>query len=115
MSEDGIERAIGRFGRYQTWVLVLITIGRLPAEFQLTNVVFLLPKTDYTCLDEGAQNATNFCPCQNPEFDTSTIVTSITSDFQLICNKKSLSSLAQSILQVGIAAGSLFYGFVSDR
>ncbi|KAL0880246.1 hypothetical protein ABMA27_002703 [Loxostege sticticalis] len=115
MSEDGIERAIGRFGRYQTWVLVLITIGRLPAEFQLTNVVFLLPKTDYTCLDEGAQNATNFCPCQNPEFDTSTIVTSITSDFQLICNKKSLSSLSQSILQVGIAAGSLFYGFVSDR
>ncbi|XP_063826797.1 organic cation transporter-like protein [Ostrinia nubilalis] len=113
--EDGIEKAIGRFGIYQAWILFLITLARLPGEFQLSNVVFLLPKADYTCLDDGVNNATNYCPCQNPEFDTSTIVTSITSDFQLICNKKSWASLSQSMLQVGVGAGSLIYGFISDR
>lgn len=115
MSEDAIEKVIGRFGRYQTWILFLLFVGRLPAEFELSNVVFLLPKTDYKCLDDGVQNATNYCPCQSPEFDTSTIVSSVTSDFQLICNRKALSSLTQSMLQVGIAAGSLFYGHISDR
>ncbi|XP_063828851.1 organic cation transporter protein-like [Ostrinia nubilalis] len=115
MSEDAIEKVIGRFGRYQTFVLILLMVGRLPTEFELSNVVFLLPNTDYTCLDDGVQNATNYCPCESPDFDTSTIVSSVTSEFGLVCKRKTLSSLAQSMLQVGIAVGSLFYGHISDR
>ncbi|CAG9787711.1 unnamed protein product [Diatraea saccharalis] len=114
-SDDAIENVIGRFGKYQTWILVLISIGRLPTEFQLTNVVFLLPNTDFICLDEGIQNATNHCPCTQPEYDRSTIVESLISEWDLICDKKYLASLTQSMLQVGILTGSLFYGFISDR
>ncbi|KAI5646030.1 sugar transporter domain-containing protein [Phthorimaea operculella] len=51
----------------------------------------------------------------NPEYDTSTIVSSVTSEFNLICKSTSLASLAQSMLQVGILAGSIFYGYVSDK
>lgn len=112
MDEDLIETAIGRFGKYQTWILFLITVGRIPAEYQLNNVVFIIPYVDYKCLDN---NVTNYCPCENPEYDTSTIVSSVTTEWNLICNRTYLASLAQSMLQVGILAGSLLYGYFSDR
>ncbi|KAJ8716707.1 hypothetical protein PYW07_003334 [Mythimna separata] len=112
MDEDHIETAIGRFGKYQTWVLFLITVGRFPAEYQLNNVVFIIPSVEYVCLDN---NVTNHCPCENPEYDTSTIVSSVTSEWDLICDRTYLASLAQSMMQIGILAGSLLFGYLSDR
>lgn len=112
MHEDPIETAIGRFGKYQTWILFLIIIGRFPTEYQLVNVVFVLPSVEYNCLDN---NKTNYCPCDNPEYDTSTIATSVTAEWNLICDRTSLASLAQSILQVGILVGSFILGQISDR
>lgn len=112
MDEDLIETAIGRFGKYQTWILLLISIGRFPTEYQLNNVVFIIPSVEYKCLDN---NVTNYCPCQNPEYDTNTIVSSVTNEFDLICNKTYLASLAQSMMQIGILAGSLIFGYFSDR
>ncbi|CAB3226709.1 unnamed protein product [Arctia plantaginis] len=76
------------------------------------NVVFVLPSVEYNCLDN---NKTNYCPCDNPEYDTSTIVTSVTTEWNLICERTSLASLAQSILQVGILVGSFILGQISDR
>lgn len=113
--EDDIENIIGRFGRYQTWILVLVIASKYPPELQLTNVVFILPSVNYICLDEGANNSTNYCPCENPLYVTNDIVSSVTSEFNLICNRQSLASLTQSVLQVGILLGSLFYGYMSDR
>ncbi|XP_075975242.1 organic cation transporter protein-like [Anticarsia gemmatalis] len=112
MDEDPIETAIGRFGKYQTWILFLITVGRFPTEYQLTNVVFIIPSVEYKCLDN---NVTNYCPCANPEYDTSSVVSSVTSEWNLICDKTSLASLAQSMFHVGILAGSLLLGYISDR
>lgn len=113
--EDAIEKVIGRFGRYQTWILILVAICRLPTEFQLTNVVFLIPSVEYVCKDVDAYNLTNHCPCKNPEYDQSTIVSSVTSEWNLICGRTSLASLAQAVMQIGIIPGSLIYGYVSDR
>ncbi|KAJ0183341.1 hypothetical protein K1T71_001317 [Dendrolimus kikuchii] len=70
---------------------------------------------EYICLDENVSNATNYCPCENPEYDQSTIVSSVTSEWDLICGRTWLASLAQSIMQIGILAGSLVFGFISDR
>uniref|UniRef100_A0A2A4KAN0 Major facilitator superfamily (MFS) profile domain-containing protein n=1 Tax=Heliothis virescens TaxID=7102 RepID=A0A2A4KAN0_HELVI len=112
MDEDLIETAIGRFGKYQTWILFLISVGRFPSEYQLNNVVFIIPSVEYKCLDN---NVTNYCPCNNPEYDTSTIVSSVTSEWDLICNRTYLASLAQSMMQIGILAGSLLFGYLSDR
>lgn len=112
MDEDLIETAIGRFGKYQSWILFLITIGRFPTEYQLNNVVFIIPNVEYVCLDN---NVTNYCPCDKPEYDTTTIVSSVTSEWDLICNRTYLASLAQSIMQIGILTGSVIFGYISDR
>ncbi|CAG4930752.1 unnamed protein product [Colias eurytheme] len=114
-SDDPLETVIGRFGKYQAWILLLLTMGRLPSDFQLVNVVFVVPSVQYVCMDEGTQNLTNHCPCDNPMYDTSAIVNSVPTTWNLICNKKHLASLAQSSLQVGILFGSILYGYISDR
>ncbi|XP_047531120.1 organic cation transporter protein-like [Vanessa atalanta] len=114
-AEDTIETIIGRFGKYQIWILFLIILGRFPTEYQLSNVVFIMPSVEYVCMDENAYNLTNHCPCSNPQYDQSTIVSSVTSTWNLICEKQQLASLTQSMLQVGILVGSIFYGHLSDR
>lgn len=114
-ADDTVETIIGRFGKYQTWILFLISIGRFPTEYQLTNVVFIIPSVEYVCMDDDAYNLTNHCPCENIQYDQSSIVSSVTSTWNLICDRSQLASLAQSILQVGILFGSVFYGHVSDR
>ncbi|XP_046977704.1 organic cation transporter protein-like [Vanessa cardui] len=114
-AEDTIETIIGRFGKYQIWILFLITLGRFPTEYQITNVVFIMPSVEYVCMDENAYNLTNHCPCANPQYDQSTIVSSVTSTWNLICERQQLASLTQSMLQVGILIGSIFYGQLSDR
>lgn len=112
MDEDPIENAIGRFGKYQTWIAFLILLGRFPTEYQLTNVVFIIPGVEYNCLDN---NITNYCPCESPEYDTTTVVSSVTTEWNLICSRTSLASLAQSMMQIGTLAGSFILGYVSDR
>lgn len=112
-SEDLIDAVVGKIGWYQAWLLFLLIFGRCPTEYQLVNVVFILPNPEYVCRDEGA-NTTNVCPCEKPVYDTS-IMESVLSDFDLICEKKHLASLGQSLLQVGILFGSIFYGYISDR
>ncbi|XP_034829084.1 organic cation transporter protein-like [Maniola hyperantus] len=112
---DAIETVIGRFGRYQTWILFLLALGRFPTEYQLINVVFILPNAEFVCMDEEAYNISNYCPCKNPRYDQTYIVNSVTTNWDLICEKRQLASLAQSMLHVGILAGSIFYGYLSDR
>lgn len=114
-ADDAIETTIGSFGKYQTWILILITLGRYPVEFQLVNIVFIMPSVEYICLDDGALNRTNYCPCANPKYDTNTIVSSVTTEWNLICDRTSLASLAQSIMQIGIIPGSVIFGYMSDR
>ncbi|VVD00493.1 unnamed protein product [Leptidea sinapis] len=113
-NDDSIETVIGRFGRYQIWIFFLITVGRLPAEYQLTNVVFLTPNAEYVCNDIGVNYTANYCPCDNPVYDIS-IMRSASSDWNLICDRRQLASFAQSMLQVGVLIGSLFYGYIADR
>lgn len=114
-ADDAIETTIGSFGKYQTWILMLITLGRYPVEFQLVNIVFIMPSVEFVCLDDGALNRTNYCPCANPKYDTNTIVSSVTTEWNLICDRTSLASLAQSIMQIGIIPGSVIFGYMSDR
>lgn len=115
VNEDPIEILIGGFGKYQTWILFLLTVGAFPTDYQLNNVVFVIPGVEYTCLDENANNGTNVCPCENPQYDDSAIVSSVTSEWNLICGRGYLASLAQSIMQFGSLIGTLIYSQISDR
>ncbi|KAI8483011.1 hypothetical protein Bbelb_393110 [Branchiostoma belcheri] len=49
------------------------------------------------------------------EYDRSQFHTSVTMEFDLVCNRKWLNNLAQSILMVGVLCGAVLFGDLSDR
>ncbi|XP_022084587.1 solute carrier family 22 member 3-like [Acanthaster planci] len=69
----------------------------------------------YDPLSQGANFTNDTVPCQDGwEYDTSQYKTTIISEFDLVCDKRSLPSLAQSIYFVGFLVGSFLCGSLSD-
>lgn len=74
------------------------------------SIIFLAPKVRYTC--DGVENV---CPCPNPEYDRSIFTRTIVMEWDLICDRKWLISLTQTIFQLGTLIGSVIFGMASDR
>ncbi|XP_071547082.1 organic cation transporter protein-like [Panulirus ornatus] len=54
-------------------------------------------------------------PCTEWDFDNSTYASTVTSEFQLVCDKKYLRATYQSIYMFGTLVGAGFNGFLADR
>ncbi|KAI8421826.1 hypothetical protein MSG28_009775 [Choristoneura fumiferana] len=74
-------------------------------------ILFLAPKLNYICPDTGNET----CPCPNPEYDTSIFSRSIIMEWDLICERKWLTSFTQTLFQLGTLLGSVLFGMASDR
>ncbi|XP_022122090.2 organic cation transporter protein [Pieris rapae] len=109
---DAIQKAIGSFGKYQFFLCFLMFLVKFPVAFHQMAIIFLAPKTDYVCLDNDLQNS---CPCSNPEYDKSIFTNTIIMEWDLICEKKWLSSFTQTLFQLGTLIGSVVFGMASDR
>ena len=53
-------------------------------------------------------------PCETWEFDQTDFQSTITSDFNLVCGRDYLTSLAQTLYFVGMVAGVFTFGVLSD-
>lgn len=118
-TEKNFKHGLGRSYRKIHWPIWPISNPDLGADCNRLSsyrvstdkcIVFIIPNADYTCLDDSSANSTNVCPCLNPQYDQSIMTSSVTSTWDMICERRSLGSLAQSVLQLGILGGSLIYG-----
>ncbi|XP_047990624.1 organic cation transporter protein-like [Leguminivora glycinivorella] len=130
---DVIQRIMGAFGRYHLFLCLLIMLTKFAIAFHQMAILFLAPKVSYTCgggggggggnAGTGSENAeslrdggaANTCPCPNPVYDTSLFTRTIIMKWDLICDKKWLTSFAQTIFQLGTLIGSVLFGMASDR
>ncbi|XP_047525196.1 organic cation transporter protein-like [Pieris napi] len=103
---------MGAFGKYQFFLCFLMFLIKFPVAFHGMAIIFLAPKTDYVCLDNDLQNS---CPCSNPKYDKSVFTNTIIMEWDLICDKKWLSSFTQTLFQLGTLIGSVVFGMASDR
>ncbi|CAH0719944.1 unnamed protein product, partial [Brenthis ino] len=110
--QDLIQRVIGSFGKYQLYLCLLIFLTKFPVAFHQMAIIFLSPKVEYTCIG-SSNNAT--CPCSSPQYDTSIFTNSIIMEWDLICDRKWLTSFTQTLFQLGTLLGSVFFGMASDR
>lgn len=108
---DQIQKVIGSFGKYHFGLLILIMLTKIPVAFHQMAILFLAPKVSYTCGDSG--NAT--CPCVDPVYDTSIFTRTIISEWDLICDRKWLTSFTQTLFQLGTLIGSVAFGTAADR
>ncbi|CAH1971049.1 unnamed protein product [Acanthoscelides obtectus] len=112
--EDIIEKCIGPFGRWQIWVCCLAGIAKFPTSWHMMSIIFLAPPIKTSCVDS---NVTDLCSneCPGIEYDTTIFSSTITTEWHLVCDKKYLVSVSQSVLMLGILLGSVLFGYLSDR
>ncbi|XP_053604361.1 organic cation transporter-like protein [Plodia interpunctella] len=110
--KDVIQRITGSFGKYQLWLCALIFLSKFPVAYHQMAIIFLSPKVSYSCNETGTNNT---CPCMEPEYDTSIFISTIISEWHLICGRKWLASFSQTLFQLGTLLGSVFFGMASDR
>ncbi|CAH2047312.1 unnamed protein product, partial [Iphiclides podalirius] len=111
VANDTFQKIIGSFGKYQFWLVCLIIVAKFPVASHQMAIIFLAPKTSYVCQDTNAET----CPCANPIYDTSIFNSTITTEWNLICERKWLTSFTQTLFQLGTLLGSIIFGMASDR
>ncbi|CAH2238401.1 organic cation transporter-like protein [Pararge aegeria] len=111
-TQDLIQKATGSFGKYQLCLCLLIFLTKFPVAFHQMAIIFLSPKVEYTCKNSFS-NAT--CPCPEPEYNTSIFTNTIIMEWDLICDRKWLTSFTQTLFQLGTLLGSVCFGMASDR
>lgn len=107
---DYIQKSIGDFGRYQFFLCFIVFLSKFPIAWHQMAIIFLAPKEKFTCDGE-----LNKCPCPNPVYDTSIFPMTVNMKWNLICERKFLSSMVQMIFQLGTLVGSILFGMASDR
>ncbi|GBP82657.1 Organic cation transporter protein [Eumeta japonica] len=110
-NKDVVQSTIGSFGRYHFWICLLLFSCKFSVAFQQMAIIFLAPKTSFTCPDTRQQT----CPCPDPIYDTSVFNRTIVMEWDLICEKRWLKDFTQTLFQLGTLLGSVFFGMASDR
>lgn len=76
----------------------------------------LLPNiTAESILSGTAPSPTSFQKCSAWDFDNTENVTTIITEWNLICDRKSLVSVAESVFLVGVGIGGVVGGWISDK
>ncbi|GFT10802.1 organic cation transporter protein [Nephila pilipes] len=125
--------AIGSFGPWQRRVFFIFFYINIVGIWQNLAITFFAPNMDFRCVEPAIQkdnetNGTlynNFCevplseandstPCTKWEYDTSYFSQTIVSEWDLVCSREWLVSLAKSIYMVGFLISVIFFGQLSD-
>ena len=132
--EDGrtwkhVADVIGPWGPIQWQIFIIAVSVYMIAPYQNLSIVLYSPKVDFWChvpADESNQiewrtNETlNVCEvsnvtCDRVEFDQSFYKRTLTSEFDLVCDRSWFGSIAQSLHQVGYGISGIAFGFISDN
>ncbi|XP_019877801.1 organic cation transporter protein-like isoform X2 [Aethina tumida] len=110
---DIIQKSIGVLGKWHLWVCLAIFLVKFPVAWHQLSIVFLTPPVNFSCadpeLDKCAKN------CTEHIFDRSVFEETITTQWDLVCEKQHLGSFAQTITMLGILFGNMIFGYLSDR
>ncbi|XP_054158727.1 organic cation transporter protein-like [Oppia nitens] len=125
---------IGEWGLWQLNVVMFSVSCAMFLGFHTLSVSFYAPTINYWCSDNNNNNDTGadnigsnnktlfksndyYClnGCQNWTFDKSVFKSTIIDEWHLICDRRELSSLTQSLLMLGYALGAIGCGYLSGR
>lgn len=111
---DIIQNAIGVFGRWHWWVVLWTMSCKFAIAWHQTAIIFQAPSPNFTCVDP---NVTDPCSkeCPGHEFDREIFSETITTQWDLVCDKYQLNNIAQLATMFGILTGALVFGVISDR
>lgn len=116
--EDKFSSLVGEFGRWQFLIFATVSLVKLSSGWVQMAILFLTPNPIFWCSSLTNQTVVNnqcYDSCTEYSYDSSPFDNTIVSEWNLICERKWLASLTQTVLQLGILIGSIVFGFLSDR
>ncbi|XP_065651406.1 solute carrier family 22 member 4 isoform X2 [Hydra vulgaris] len=124
---DGILFLIGEFGRSQILLMIMLSLLMIPTAYQSLSITFIGLNPPWRCTNNSKECNRQGEFSINDEFykqrcsmkrDSWTYVTekdfSIVTEWDLVCEKVSLTYMANSALQIGGGIGTIILGFMSD-
>uniref|UniRef100_A0A665VFE5 Solute carrier family 22 member 21 n=1 Tax=Echeneis naucrates TaxID=173247 RepID=A0A665VFE5_ECHNA len=97
---------LGEWGRFQQQVFFLLCVTVIPNGFTILAIVFLAD-TPYRLKDEGCLDGW--------EYDQSVYISTITSEWDLVCDDRWKNPLTSSVFFSGVLTGSFISGQLADR
>jgi len=111
--QDPIQNSIGELGRWQILVCGVVFLLKFPVAWHQMGIIFLAPTTNFTCEDKSLEPCSE--ECHKHEFNTSIFTNTIQMEWDLVCDRKHLSNLSQTIFMLGILVGNMFFGGLADK
>ncbi|CRK99712.1 CLUMA_CG012990, isoform A [Clunio marinus] len=111
--KDPVQNAMGELGRFQIGVCALICLLKFPVAWHQMGIIFLAPKTEFHCKDPSISKCSE--SCVEREFNKSIFTNTIQMEFDLVCDRQSLTSLSQTIFMFGILIGNIVFGALADN
>lgn len=117
---DDILDMVGGFGRYTFALYAFMCVMSLPIGLQQLVQVFYGATPKYSCVSFSSFNnatcleTTNCCSnCVKYEFEDG--MTSAVTEWDLICKRKPLKAMTQSVYMAGLLVGSVAFSTLSDH
>ncbi|GBN42907.1 Organic cation transporter protein [Araneus ventricosus] len=119
---------VGSFGRWQLRVFIFLAFFNVVGMWQNFSIVFLAANVPFRCVQPPHHNASfsfgdscqvvegpnSSVPCTRWEYDTSHTSQTIVSEWDLVCEREWLVSLAKSSYMVGFLLSVIVFGQISD-
>ncbi|XP_055492363.1 LOW QUALITY PROTEIN: solute carrier family 22 member 7-like [Leucoraja erinacea] len=141
MDVDDVLRECGGFGRFQLLLLALLSLARLPLPWHFLLHIFLSAVPPHHCRSPHQPTASNLSrdphltpadpgpcralppslnhsslPCTSGwEYDTSQFTATIATEWDLVCDRRSLNQAAGTFFFLGVMLGGPIFGYLSDR
>lgn len=119
--DDYVVKSMGAFGRWQAVAIMIVSLGRLIAMWNLLTILFLTPAAEFSCkrfkdkATIAVKNSTCYDDCLEYEFNKNVFEKTLISDFNLICDRAWMASFTQMVLMFGLVIGVTTFGWMSDR
>ncbi|PFX17296.1 organic cation transporter protein-like [Stylophora pistillata] len=114
---DDILDMVGGFGRYSFALYAFMCIMSLPIGLQQLVQVFYAATPKYSCVSYSSpSNETCSGCCNNCEkYEFKTGLTSAVTEWNLICDRRHLKAMTQSVYMAGLLLGSVAFSTLSDH
>ncbi|KXJ05498.1 organic cation transporter-like protein [Exaiptasia diaphana] len=129
LSVDEYLEYVGVMGRFQWLIVVLVGLMMIPVTFQTLIMTFLGLEPEWKCVNSsiicnftqtfsmsGSDPNRNFrCKIPRSEWEFTKEYNSIVTEWDLVCDKSSLSWATTSIMFTGWLFGNVLFGIMSDK
>lgn len=77
------------------------------------SIIFVAPPVEFECSNRTIERCAAECPAH--DFNRSTFTETITTEWDLVCERAQLPNISQMVFMFGILLGNVLFGTVADK